>query len=166
MEIGKKILIRCGSDPGEIKIFGDTSDTAILEEMKRVHNLPACQAWKYDKDEAITQLSEHCRNGQILIPAGGFLEDEFQQTLYERDEEDNITPEIDDEKFHPDIAMALLYASRHWCYKWGLPTGAKETKEITSAQEMIKQYEDFQGDSRDIGLLDLGTGEGGRHFVR
>ena len=166
VEIGKKILIRCGSDPGEIKIFGDTSDTAILEEMKRVHNLPACQAWKYDKDEAITQLSEHCRNGQILIPAGGFLEDEFQQTLYERDEEDNITPEIDDEKFHPDIAMALLYASRHWCYKWGLPTGAKETKEITSAQEMIKQYEDFQGDSRDIGLLDLGTGEGGRHFVR
>ena len=166
VEIGKKILIRCNSDPGEIKIFGDTSDTAILEEMKRVHNLPANQAWKYDKDEAITQLSEHCRNGQILIPAGGFLEDEFQQTLYERDEEDNITPEIDDDKFHPDIAMALLYASRHWCYKWGLPTGAKEEKEPTSAQEFVQQYETFEDDRTPNGLLELGDAETARHFVR
>lgn len=165
IEAGKKILIQNGSDPGEVKIFGDTSDTAILEEMKRVHDLPANQAWKYNKEEAITQLAEHCRTGAILVPKDGIMEDEFKQILYERDEEDNITPEIDDEKFHPDAMFALLYASRHWCYKWGLKSGAKEIKEPTTAREMIKQYEDFQGDN-EIGLLDVGSAEVGRHFVR
>ena len=166
VEIGKKILIEHGSDPGEIKIFGDTSDTPILEEMKRVHNLPAHQAWKYNKDEAITQLAEHCRTGQILIPKDGPIADEFDQILYERDEEDNITSEILDEP-HPDIMFALLYASRHWCYKWGLPTGAKEVYEPTTAKEMaIAAGETDITDTRDIGLLDVGTGDMGRHFVR
>lgn len=139
---GQKILVANHSDPGQIKIFGDTSDTAILEEMSRVHNLPANQAWKYNKEEAITQLAEHCRTGAILIPKGGVLDDEFQQILYERDDEDNITPEIDDDKFHPDAMFALLYASRHWCYKWGLSSGAKETSknEAKTGAEIIKKY--------------------------
>ena len=135
--------------------------------MKRVHNLPANQAWKYNKEEAITQLSEHCRNGQILIPKDGVLEDEFKQILYERDEDDNITPEIDDEKFHPDAMFALLYASRHWCYKWGLPTGAKEVNEPATARELIESTTGQTiSESRDVGLLDVGNGEMGRHFIR
>ena len=167
VEIGKKILVQNNSDPGEIKIFGDTSDTAILEEMKRVHNLPANQAWKYNKEEAITQLSEHCRNGQILIPKDGILEDEFKQILYERDEDDNITPDIDDDKFHPDAMFALLYASRHWCYKWGLPTGAKEVNEPTNAKELAVAAGETDFEQREeIGLLDIGSGSMGRHFVR
>ena len=152
VDIGKKILIQNGSDPGEIKIFGDTSDTAILEEMKRVYNLPAFQAWKYNKEEAITQLAEHCRNGQILVPKDGVMEDEFKQILYERDEEDNITPEIDDEKFHPDAMFALLYASRHWCYKWGLKSGAKEEKELNTLEEKIAQVQNYPIEKEDNDL--------------
>lgn len=166
VEIGKKILIQNGSDPGEVKIFGDTSDTAILEEMKRVHDLPAYQAWKYNKEEAITQLAEHCRTGAILIPNDGVLEDEFKQILYERDDDDNITPDIDDDKFHPDAMFALLYASRHWCYKWGLKSGAKETKEITTAKEFVQQYETFEDNRTPSGILELGDGETARHFIR
>lgn len=166
VEIGKKILIQNGSDPGEVKIFGDTSDTAILEEMKRVHDLPAYQAWKYNKEEAITQLAEHCRTGAILIPNDGVLEDEFKQILYERDDDDNITPDIDDDKFHPDAMFALLYASRHWCYKWGLKSGAKEIKEITTAQEMIQQYETFEDNRTPTGIMELGDAETARHFIR
>ncbi len=166
VEIGKKILIQNGSDPGEVKIFGDTSDTAILEEMKRVHDLPAYQAWKYNKEEAITQLAEHCRTGAILIPNDGVLEDEFKQILYERDDDDNITPDIDDDKFHPDAMFALLYASRHWCYKWGLKSGAKETKEPTTAQEMVQQYETFKDNRTPTGIMELGDAETARHFVR
>lgn len=166
VEIGKKILIQNGSDPGEVKIFGDTSDTAILEEMKRVHDLPAYQAWKYNKEEAITQLAEHCRTGAILIPNDGVLEDEFKQILYERDDDDNITPDIDDDKFHPDAMFALLYASRHWCYKWGLKSGAKETKEPTTAKEFVQQYETFEDNRTPTGILELGDGETARHFIR
>lgn len=166
VEIGKKILIQNGSDPGEIKIFGDTSDTAILEEMKRVHDLPAYQAWKYNKEEAITQLAEHCRTGAILIPNDGVLEDEFKQILYERDDDDNITPDIDDDKFHPDAMFALLYASRHWCYKWGLKSGAKEIKEPTTAKEFVQQYETFEDNRTPTGILELGDSETARHFIR
>ena len=166
VEEGKKILIQNGSDPGEVKIFGDTSDTAILEEMKRVHDLPAYQAWKYNKEEAITQLAEHCRTGAILIPNDGVLDDEFKQILYERDEEDNITPIIDDDKFHPDAMFALLYASRHWCYKWGLKSGAKEVKEITNAKEFVQQYETFEDNRTPTGIMELGDAEAARHFIR
>jgi hypothetical protein len=30
---------------------------------------------------------------------------------------------------------------------------------------MVQQYEDFQ-DNRDIGIIDVGNGEMGRHFIR
>ena len=161
VELGKKLLLENGSNPGEIKIFGDTSDTEVLEEMKRVYGLPANQAWKYNKEEAITQLAEHCRTGAILIPKDGIMEDEFKQILYERDEEDNITPVIDDEKYHPDAMFALLYASRHWCYKWGLASGGeKKEKEPTNTIEMIEKVNSIvredndNGLSEEIGLID------------
>ena len=165
MEAGKKLLIKYNAPLDNIRIYGDTSDTAILEEMVRVHRLPAQQAWKYNKEEALTQLAEHCRTGAILIPKEGLVADEFDQCVYKRDEEDNITNEIDDELFHMDIGMALLYASRQWCYDWGIPLEKKEKQEPTSAKSLVQQYEDFQ-DNRSIGILDVGNGEAGRHFIR
>lgn len=125
IEEAQKILIENGSDPSRIKIFGDTSDTIILQEMATKYKLPAFQCWKYDKSEAISQLAEDCRTGKILIPENGVLVDEFQQTLYKRDENDGITNEIDNDLFHPDAVFALLYASRQWNYEWGRPTGDK-----------------------------------------
>lgn len=166
MEEGKKLLIKWNAPLDNIGIYGDTSDTTILEEMKRVHGLPAMQAWKYNKEEAITQLADHCRTGQILIPENGLVADEFDQIVFKRDEDDNITNEIDEELYHGDISMALLYASRQWCYHWGLPTGHEEKKEPTTAQEFIKQYETFEDDRTPNGLMELGDAETARHFVR
>ena len=41
----------------------------------------------------------------------------------------------------------------------------KPAKEVTTAQEMVQKYETFE-DNRDFDLLEIGNGEGGRHFVR
>ena len=53
------------------------------------------------------------------------MSDEFERILYKRDDEDNIIPEIDDEIFHPNIMMALLYASRQYWYDIGNELGGE-----------------------------------------
>ena len=123
MEAGRKLLIKYDAPINNIQIVGDTSDTSIIYEMYSVHHMPAYQCYKYDKDEAIAQLAELCRTGQILIPKNGKVADEFDQIVYKRDEADNITSELDDDIFHGDISMALLYASRQIAYIWGLRSG-------------------------------------------
>lgn len=120
LDEGKKLLIKYNAPLNNIRIYGDTSDTSIIQEMAVTYRMPASQCYKYDKETAITQLSEMCSKGQILIPKDGYLADEFSQIVYKRDEEDNILPEIDDTLYHGDIAMALLYASRQWAVDWGL----------------------------------------------
>lgn len=122
MEIGKKLLIKFNAPLSNIQIVGDTSDTSIIYEMATVHQMPAYQCYKYDKDAAITQLAEMCRTGALLIPKNGKVADEFDQIVYKRDEEDNITSEIDEELYHGDISMALLYASRQFAFTWGVQT--------------------------------------------
>lgn len=122
MEAGKKLLIKYNAPLNNIQIVGDTSDTSIIYEMATVYRLPAYQCYKYDKATAIAQLAEMCRTGSILIPKNGKLADEFDQIVYKRDEEDNITPEIDEKLYHGDISMALLYASRQFAFAWGLQT--------------------------------------------
>ena len=116
---GRKILMEHDNDPGRIAIYGDTSDTSIIFEMARTYNMPAFQCYKYDKAEALTHLAEMCRKGDILIPRDSPLQEEFDMTLYKRDEQDNITPELDDDVYHPDALFALLYASRQWVFDWG-----------------------------------------------
>lgn len=126
---GQELLKMYNQPLSNIQIVGDTSDTSIIFEMATVHHLPAYQCYKYDKDTAIAQLAEFCSTGQLFIPKGGVLEDEFMQILYERDDDDNIIPEINDEIYHPDAAMALLYASRQFAFDWGLRY-SKSAKEI------------------------------------
>lgn len=119
LQKGREILMSWDKPLNNIRIYGDTSDLSILDEMVRVHRLPAGPCWKYDKAMAITQLSEMCRLGEILIPKNGIIADEFDQIVYKRDEDDNITSEIDEDLYHGDACMALLYASRQWAVDWG-----------------------------------------------
>lgn len=89
---------------------------------------------------AIQQLSDWCRTGRIQIPEKQTLEDEFERTVYKRDEQDNILPEIDDDLFHPDALDALLYASRQYAYDCGEDIGGessdKKEKEDSRAQTL------------------------------
>ena len=120
----------------DIQILCDTNEQSITYELYANQHLPAYNAYKYDKASAITQLSDWLRSGKIKVNANDiYLKDEFERTLYKRDEDDDsILPEIDDDIFHPDAIMALLYASRTIAFdmgdKWqidGVNTGGEST---------------------------------------
>lgn len=126
---GRKLLMQNpNADVNAIEIYGDTSDNTIMAEMSRNYGLPCHKAFKYDKDMAIEQLAEQMRNGNLQIPQDSPLTEECEMTLHPRDEEDNILPGIDDNAFHPDILMALLYASRRMLFDWGIDISFKDTK--------------------------------------
>ncbi|WP_407453958.1 terminase large subunit domain-containing protein [Methanobrevibacter sp.] len=126
LEIGRKILMRNPQcDLSKIAIFGDTSDNSIIWEMVMTYKLPAYKCYKYNKDMAISQLSEELRTGRIAIPKGGILAQECDRILYRRDEYDAILNEIDDDVFHPDAMFALLYASRQYFFDIKLSVGGE-----------------------------------------
>lgn len=114
---------------GNIMVVTDTNEKSIAFEMNQTYGLPAYCAYKYDKDYGISKLAEWCRTGTILVPKNGVMEDEFEKTVYKRDDNDNITNEIDDLQFHPDAADALLYASRQMAFDFGDDSGG-QAKEI------------------------------------
>ena len=105
----------------DIQILCDTNEQSITYELYANQHLPAYNAYKYDKASAIAQLSDWLRSGKIKVNANDiYLKDEFERTLYKRDEDDDsILPEIDDDIFHPDAIMALLYASRTIAFDMG-----------------------------------------------
>ena len=120
----------------DIQILCDTNEQSITYELYANQHLPAYNAYKYDKASAIAQLSDWLRSGKIKVNDNDiYLKDEFERTLYKRDEDDDsILPEIDDDIFHPDAIMALLYASRTIAFdmgdKWqidGVNTGGEST---------------------------------------
>ena len=131
-ENGKRMLIERNpnADLANCQIFTDTNEKSITYDLSQTYDLPAYCAYKYDKALAIEQLAEECRTGRILNIEGGEVVNEFEQTLYKRDDLDNITSELDD-GFHPDITMALLYASRQYFYDCGLEAGGESKNKQT-----------------------------------
>lgn len=107
-----------------IKIYTDCNEKMISYELYKNH-LPAFTCYKYDKDLAISQLSDWCRTGKIKIEKDKPLDDEFQSIVYKRDDEDNILSEIDEETFHGNSYMALLYASRQMWFDMGDELGGQ-----------------------------------------
>ena len=131
-EAAKELLMKKGLNP-EVDIFCDNNEKSIIAELKRNYGVRAYPAWKHDKAMAIEQLAEELRTGRMLIPAKGALDDEMDSILYKRDEgTDAIIPELDEDLgIHPDIMMALLYASRQYFHDLGIEAGgeSKEKKE-------------------------------------
>jgi hypothetical protein len=121
---GRKLLMRNPENQMDnVRIYGDTSDNSTIYEMSQTYGLPAYKAYKYDKATAIEQLAEEMRTGRLIIPKDGDCADECDQTLYKRNAEDVIIPEIDDDLYHPDIMMGLLYASRAMFCDYGYSSG-------------------------------------------
>ena len=131
-ENGKKFLLErnLNAELSNCSIYTDNNEKSITYELSQTYGLPAYCAYKYDKAMAVEQLAEYCRTGRICVQKDGPLQDEFEQTLYKRDELDNILPEIDD-SFHPDITMALLYASRQFFYDCGEDLGGESANKQT-----------------------------------
>ena len=103
-----------------VKIYADYNEESITKELMIKYKVPAFNCYKYDKAYAIEKLAEMSRTGRLLVPEGGLCADEMEQTLYDRDAKtDAIVSELSDD-YHPDILMALLYASRRMFYDMGL----------------------------------------------
>lgn len=126
----KKFLIENNRNAniGDINIYCDVNEKDLVYELYSVQHLPAYCAYKYNKQLAMSQMAEFCRTGKIVVPDEGILSDEFDRTLYKRDDEDNILPEIDDNIFHPDSVFALLYAVRQWWFDIGAPYGGESSE--------------------------------------
>lgn len=123
----RDVYEHCRKICDDVTIYSDCSSKELVYELYSVQHLPAYTCYKHDKSLAIQQLAEWCRTGKILVRDRQFLSDEFERILYKRDDEDSIIPEIDDEIFHPNIMMALLYASRQYWYDIGESLGGQSS---------------------------------------
>ena len=127
----KKFLIENNKNANinDVNIYCDTNAKEIVYELYSVQKLPAYCAYKYNKQLAISQMSEFCRTGQIVVPEDGILSDEFDRILYKRDDEDNILPEIDEDLYHGDAFYALLYAVRQMWFETGHELGGQASED-------------------------------------
>jgi hypothetical protein len=102
-----------------IQVITDNNEKAITKELRVVYKIPGVRcAYKYDKTFAIEQLKDFLSNKTICIQPKSFLNTEFENTLWKRDDEtDKIIYEIDDDNYHPNLMFALLYISRQFAYE-------------------------------------------------
>ena len=155
----------------EPMVITDTNEKGAAQDMAMTYHIPnVALAYKYDKDYALDQLSDWFSASTIVTSenAKAVIED-AENMIWKRDEDtDVIMHELDDEAYHGNAMFAILYCSRQFAYDvMGLIEQNKPAKEITTAKEMaITAGETDITDTRDIGLLDVGTGDMGRHFVR
>ena len=127
----KKFLIENNKNANiaDVSLYCDTNAKEIVYELYSVQKLPAYCAYKYNKQLAISQMSEFCRTGQIVVPEDGILSDEFDRILYKRDDDDNILPEIDEDLYHGDAFYALLYAVRQMWFDTGHELGGESSED-------------------------------------
>ena len=81
-------------------------------ELYTQYNLPVYDAYKANKDMGIELLQAEVRTGSFKLVKGSDFEDECMRTVFARDELDNLTREIDDATYHPDVMDAVLYSMR------------------------------------------------------
>lgn len=103
------------------------NDLAITYKFKNV-----CLAYKYNKAQALKQLAQYMTLGNVVIRADEYLDDEADNMIWKRDPEtDVIIEELDEDAYHANGMMALLYISRQFSYEvMGLVDTNKEAKGI------------------------------------
>ena len=103
-------------------IYCDTNEQKISVELRNQFGLNTNNAYKYDKGLAIELLQEEIRRGDFKLPSkDSIFYDESLKTIWKRDDNDNLTREIDDDAYHPDMMDAIIYALRDkWRYSISL----------------------------------------------
>lgn len=115
-----------------IPIYCDTSHGMVSYDLSQIHHLPVMDAYKQNKDMAYENLQADARRGYFKmvhtiysdegVAMAHHLEDECSKTVFRRNDETSANPyeltrEIDDEAYHPDLMDAVLYALRKvWVY--------------------------------------------------
>lgn len=103
-------------------IYADSSDSRASADLSIALGVNIYPAWKHDKQAGVDMIQDDCRRGYLKIPQAEDmtpLEDEGMKTVFLRDDSDNLTREIDDDTYHPDIIPAVIYAARSgpWMYR-------------------------------------------------
>lgn len=154
----------------EPQVICDTNEKSAAQDLYITYHIPnVTLAYKYDKNYALDQLSDWFAASTVVLSdnAKDTLED-AENMIWKRDEDtDAILHELDEDAYHGNAMMAVLYCSRQFAYDvMGLIAENKPAKEITTAKEMIQQYETFEDNRQPTGILELGDAETARHFVR
>ena len=154
----------------EPQVICDTNEKSAAQDLYTTYHIPnVTLAYKYDKDYALDQLSDWFVASTVVISdnAKATIED-AENMIWERDEDtDTILHELDEDAYHGNAMMAVLYCSRQFAYDvMGLIAENKPAKEITNAKEMTQQYETFEDNRTPTGIMELGDAETARHFIR
>lgn len=101
-------------------VICDTNERSAVSDLYITHKIKnVFTAYKYSLDLGLDQLNELFSTGKFIIkadPSGRVMED-IDSTVWARDKEtDKILHEIDDEVWHPNALMSILYISRQFCY--------------------------------------------------
>jgi len=115
-----------------IQIYADNSHGITSYDLNVIYGLPVVDAYKQNKDLAYENLQNDVRKGNLKLRHAIFneegicvaepFEDECNKAVFKRNDEDSpnpyqLTREIDDEAYHPDLMDAVLYAMRKiWVY--------------------------------------------------
>ncbi len=114
-------------------IWADHNEQRMTQLLGDTYRLPMMNAMKTEKKMAMEVLRDEVRMGNLKVPKGGLVDYECQHTIYQRDEQDNLTKEIDDGAFHPNILDAVLYSLReYWNYKQPKLTNGVDTSGYTT----------------------------------
>ena len=154
----------------EPQVICDTNEKSAAQDLYTTYHIPNVMlAYKYDKNYALDQLSDWFAASTVVISdsAKATIED-AENMIWKRDEDtDAIIHELDEDAYHGNAMMAVLYCSRQFAYDvMGLIAENKPAKEITNAQEFVQQYETFEDNRTPTGIMELGDGETARHFIR
>ena len=115
-----------------IQIYADNSHGITSYDLNVIYGLPVIDAYKQNKDLAYENLQADARKGNLKmrhtiwneegIAVNDPFEDECNKAVFKRNDEESSNPyeltrEIDDEAYHPDLMDAVLYACRRiWVY--------------------------------------------------
>jgi len=96
----------------------DSSDQQLTQELLanvKLDNYPDLKlqignAHKVDKILMQDKVRDMLRTGDLLLPENGATVRECEMTVLKRDPNGNLTIEIDDKTYHPDLLPALRYA--------------------------------------------------------
>jgi hypothetical protein len=95
----------------------DSTDQQLTQELMynvRLDNstvkLRITNAHKTDKILMEDKLRDLLRTGALLLPEGGKTAEECIKTVLKRDPQGNLTLDIDDHTYHPDLLPAMRYA--------------------------------------------------------
>lgn len=107
----------------DIYIYADSSDGRASADLSSALHLNIFPAWKHDKQAGVDMLQDDVRRGYLKIPKidGGMspIEDEGMKTVFLRNDNDQLTRELDDDTYHPDVIPATIYAARSgpWMFR-------------------------------------------------